>query len=86
MNEPVQLHCDNNGKFANSKEPHSHKRGKHIERKYHVIREIVRRGDVAIMKISTLDNITDPISKRLSECVFLKHVEGMALRYMSHLL
>ena len=31
MNEPMQLHCDNTGAIANSKEPRSHKRGKHIE-------------------------------------------------------
>lgn len=86
MNEPVQLHCDNTGAIANSKEPRSHKRGKHIERKYHLIREIVRRGDVAVMKISTLDNIADPMTKGLSEHVFMKHVGGMGLRYMPYLL
>ena len=86
MNEPVQLHCDNTGAIANSKEPRRHKRGKHIERKYHLIREIVRRGDVAVMKISTLDNIADPMTKGLSEHVFVKHVEGMGLRYMPYLL
>ena len=70
----------------NSKEPHSHKRGKHIERKYHLIREIVRRRDVAVMKISTLDNIADPMTKGLSEHVFMKHVGEMGLRYLSYLL
>ena len=86
MNEPVQLHCDNIGAISNSKEPRSHKRGKHIERKYHLIREIVRRGDVAVMKISTLDNIADPMNKGLHERVFMKHIEGMGLRRMPHLL
>ena len=37
----ITLYCDNSGAVANSKEPRSHKRGKHIERKYHLIREIV---------------------------------------------
>ena len=52
MEKPLVLYCDNNGAVANSKEPRSHKRGKHIERKYHLIREIVHRGDVAVMKIA----------------------------------
>ena len=30
-NKPLVLYCDNNGALANSKEPRSHKRGKHIE-------------------------------------------------------
>ena len=33
MHLPVTLYCDNSGAVANSKEPRSHKRGKHIERK-----------------------------------------------------
>ena len=31
-------YCDNSGAVANAKEPRSHKRGKHIERKYHLLR------------------------------------------------
>ena len=40
----ITLYCNNSGAVANTKEPRSHKRGKHIERKYHLIREIVSRG------------------------------------------
>ena len=49
--KPLVLYWDNSGAVANSKEPRSHKRGKHIERKYHLIREIVHRGDVTVTKI-----------------------------------
>ena len=35
----IRLYCDNSGAVANAKELRSHKRGKHIERKYHLIRE-----------------------------------------------
>ncbi|KAK0601219.1 hypothetical protein LWI29_022258 [Acer saccharum] len=45
-NKQITIYCDNSGAVANSKEPRSHKRGKHIERKYHLLREIVQRGDV----------------------------------------
>ncbi|KAA0046069.1 retrovirus-related pol polyprotein from transposon tnt 1-94 [Cucumis melo var. makuwa] len=48
MTKPITLYYDNSGAVANSREPRSHKRGKHIERKYHSIREIVHRGDVII--------------------------------------
>ena len=46
MQLPITLYCDNSGAVANSKEPRAHKKGKHIERKYHLIRDIVQRGDV----------------------------------------
>ena len=54
--------CDNRRVIGNSKEPRSHKRSKHIERKYHIIREYVARGDVKVMKIVTEDNLTDPFA------------------------
>ena len=86
MDKPITLYCDNSGAVANSREPRSHKRGKHIERKYHLIREIVNRGDVTVTKIPTLDNLTDPFTKTLSEKLFFKHIEEIGLKEMSHLL
>ena len=38
---PITLYCKNSGAVAQSKEPRNHGRGKHVERKYHLIREIV---------------------------------------------
>ena len=44
MEKPLVLYCDNSGTVAKSKEQRSHKRGKHIERNYHLIREIYIEG------------------------------------------
>ena len=44
----ITLYCDNSGVVANAKEPRSHKTGKHIERKYHLIYEIVSRGNAVV--------------------------------------
>ena len=85
MEKPLVLYCDNSGVVANFKEPRSHKRGKHIERKYHLIREIVHRGDVAVMKIASEQNLADPFTKTLPERVFTVHLEGLGVRDMSHL-
>ena len=35
----MTFYCDNSGVIVNSKEPRSHKRGKHIKRKYHLLKE-----------------------------------------------
>ena len=86
LEKPLVLYCDNSGAVANSKEPRSHKRGKHIERKYHLIREIVHRGDVAVIKIASEQNLADSFTKTLPERVFKGHLEGLGLRDMSHLL
>ena len=44
----ITFYYDNSETVANLKEPRIHKRGKHIERKYHLIREIVDREDVKV--------------------------------------
>ena len=36
--EPMSLYCDNSEAVANFKELRSRKRGKHIERRYHLLR------------------------------------------------
>ena len=82
----MTLYCDNSGAVANSKEPRSHKRSKHIERRYHLIREIVTRGDVEVKKISTHDNIADLFTKTLSIRVFEKKLEGLGIKDCSSLL
>ena len=38
---PITLFCDNIGAIAQSKDLRNHKKGKHIERKYHIIQNIV---------------------------------------------
>ena len=48
---PITLFCDNSGAVAKSKNLRNHKKGKHIERKYHIIRDIVAREDVIVAKI-----------------------------------
>ena len=44
MNDQLLHFTVASGAVANLKEPRSQKRGKHIERKYHLIREIVIVG------------------------------------------
>ena len=76
----ITLHYDNSGAVANAKEPRSHKREKHIKRKYHLIREIVSRGDTVVSQIASEDNLPDPFTKGLAQKIFDQHVEGMGVR------
>ena len=48
---PITLFCNNSGAVAQSKDPMNHKKGKHIERKYYIIRDIVAHRDVIVAKI-----------------------------------
>jgi hypothetical protein len=48
MFSPMELYCDNSGAIAQAKEPRAHKRTKHVLWRYHLIREIISRGDVKV--------------------------------------
>ena len=63
----VLIFCDNNGAIALAKEPRSHKKSKHIERRYHIIRELVGKGDVLVQKVASADNVADPLTKALTQ-------------------
>ena len=80
---PIALYCDNNGAIAQAKEPRSHQRSKHILRKFHLIREIIERGDVKICRVPTDDNIADPLTKPLPQSKHDYHTRGMGIRYLA---
>ena len=84
INEPVVVFCDNNGAIAQAKEPRSHQRSKHILRRYHLIREIIDRGDIRVDRVTSEENIADPLTKPLSLTVLERHLEKMGLRTMGN--
>ena len=67
---PITLFCNNSGAVAQSKDPMNHKKGKHIERKYHIIRDIVTQGDVVVAKIDSASNLADPFTKTYFKGLF----------------
>ena len=65
----------------------NHKKGKHIERKYHIVQDIVARGDVIVAKIDSANNLADPFTKVLPQMTFkisLIHVRGCKERNLNH--
>ncbi|KAJ9552528.1 hypothetical protein OSB04_016573 [Centaurea solstitialis] len=61
ISRPIDILCDNSGAVAQAKEPKEHHKSGHVLRKYHLIREIIGRGDVRDKKHSILFNDTECI-------------------------
>ena len=74
------MFCNNSGVVAQWKDLRNHKKGKHIEKKYHIIRDIIARGDVMVAKIESASNLADPFTKALPQRTFESHLEGMGVR------
>ena len=82
ITNPVDVYYDNNGAIAKAKEPTSHQRSKHILGRFHLIREIIERGDVKICRVHTDDNIVDPLTKPLPQSKHDSHTRSIGIRFM----
>ncbi|KAL0446377.1 UNVERIFIED_CONTAM: Retrovirus-related Pol polyprotein from transposon RE1 [Sesamum latifolium] len=82
ITDPVVIFCDNNGAIAQAKKPRSHHRSKHILRRYHLLREMVSRGDCRMDRVSSAENTADPLTKPMSQIAHTQHLDKMGLRSM----
>ncbi|KAL0409640.1 UNVERIFIED_CONTAM: Copia protein [Sesamum radiatum] len=80
--EPVVIFCDNNGAIAHAKESRSHHRSKQILRRYHLLREMVSRGNCKMDRVSSAENTADPLTKPISQIAHIQHLDKMDLRSM----
>jgi hypothetical protein len=62
---PIDLYYDNNGTIAQENGPRSHKKANYVLRQYHLICEIISRGDVMVCKMHMDQNVVDPLMKPL---------------------
>jgi hypothetical protein len=68
----VKLLVDNKPAIALSKNPSLHDRSKHIDTRYHFIRDCVERGEVDIDHISTTEQLADILTKALGHARFVE--------------
>ncbi|KAJ9566645.1 hypothetical protein OSB04_002611 [Centaurea solstitialis] len=82
VSRPIDIFYDNSGAVAQAKEPIEHHKSRHMLRKYHLIREIIGRGDVRICKIPTEDNVADPLTKPLARVKHEAHANSIGMQYL----
>ncbi|XP_073119684.1 secreted RxLR effector protein 161-like [Henckelia pumila] len=82
--DPVPIYCDNTGAVAQAKEPRSHHRSKHILRKFHIIREIVGRGDIIVERVASTDNERTTVAW-LGVAMTYMRVSGCSRRFTAYL-
>eukprot|EP00253_Pinus_taeda_P002994 PITA_02994 len=69
--ELIVIHCDNQTRGKLSENPVFHDRSKHIEIKYHYIRDIVQSRAIRLEYISTDEQTTDILTKLLPRDKFI---------------
>lgn len=75
----VHLFVDNNSAIALMKNPVFHGRSKHIDIKYHFIRQCVERGQILVNKIGTNEQRADSLTKALpaGKLAVMRHLLGV---------
>ncbi|KAJ9538397.1 hypothetical protein OSB04_031130 [Centaurea solstitialis] len=80
ISRPVDIYCDNSGAVPQAKEPREHHKSRHVLRNFHLIREIIGRGDVRICKIPTDENVADPLTKPLARVKHETHANSIGMQ------
>ena len=68
----VKIYCDNQSTIHLSKNQQYHSRTKHIDIKFHFIREQIEKQEVEVLKVHTSENTTDILTKVVTRTKFLK--------------
>jgi hypothetical protein len=68
----VPLLCDNEIAIRMADNPVEHSRTKHIDIRYHFLRDHQQRGDIEIAYVSTKEHLVDIFTKPLDEKIFSK--------------
>jgi hypothetical protein len=76
---PITINCDNQGAIALAKDNKFHSRTKHIDLRYHFIREAVQDKKITVNYIP-MENVSDVLTKSLAKPKFQRFVEMLGLR------
>jgi hypothetical protein len=69
---PTSILCDNNAAINLSEDPSLHQRVKHVDIKYHFLRERVHSGELKLSYVNTHHNLADIFTKALDTTKFEK--------------
>jgi hypothetical protein len=67
---PIEIASDNQGAIFNASNPVTEKRSKHIDIRYHYIRELVETDVVRLLYIQGVENLADILTKNLGHTKF----------------
>ena len=76
---PITIWCDSKSAIDVAKAEASHKRAKHIDVKFHSIRERISDETILVRHVSSKSNCADVFTKSLGRDIYWKHVEEIGM-------
>ena len=77
--ENIPIFCDNTSTIVITENPAQHSRSKHIDIRYHFIREHVMNGTVELYFVPSEKKLTDIFTKPLDESTFSRLVSELGV-------
>jgi phosphoribosyl-AMP cyclohydrolase len=66
VQQAVRIDCDSQSAIFLAKNPTYHSKTNHIDIQYHFVRDMVEEKKVLLMKVDTLNNVADSLTKSVS--------------------
>lgn len=79
LNEPTLIRVDNQAAITIAEHPAHFARSKHIDTKWHKIRELVDNKFISLLYVSTKDQVADILTKSLPGPTFNRHRTSLGL-------
>jgi len=74
------VYCDSQNVIHLSRNQMYHERIKHIDVRYHFLREIISQGNIIVKKIGTFDNVADMFTKLIPISIFQHCLDIIGVR------
>jgi len=65
VTNPITIYTDNNRSISNSTNNKNHRQTKHIDVKFHFVKEHMKKGEIMFTYIPSSDNLADLFTKSL---------------------
>ncbi|GAA0176229.1 transmembrane signal receptor [Lithospermum erythrorhizon] len=77
------IYCDNSSTIKLSRNPVMHGRSKHIDVRYHFLRDQVKKGRITLEHCSSEDQVADILTKAVKVDIFLKQRAALGMMELS---
>jgi hypothetical protein len=83
MSSPTILHVDNQSAIAIARNPEFHERTKHIDVRYHYIRQVIDDGTLYLEYAPTQEQVADVLTKGLPPASHIKFMTAMGVQRLA---
>ena len=77
---PIEVFVDNIRAIFLSKTAKTNNQTKHVDTRYHFVREYIEKGVLKVIFVKSKDNVADIMTKNLPKQDFVRHVESLKLK------